>query len=65
MKNLVIVASLLCSTFCGLTFAEGGSDRLVERANARTQELAAQNERIRNDNRDTVVREQILPAKAS
>lgn len=65
MKNLVIVGSLLCAVFSGLTFAEGGSDRLIERANARTQELAAQNERIRNDNRSTVEREQTLPAKAS
>ncbi|MGY2262938.1 hypothetical protein [Pseudomonas sp. SDO55104_S430] len=65
MKNLVIVGSLLCAAFSGLTFAEGGSDRLIERANARAQELAAQNERIRHDNSSTAERTQSLPVKAS
>ncbi|HEF4760040.1 TPA: hypothetical protein SAN82_002470 [Pseudomonas putida] len=65
MKTLVIVGSLLCTAFSGLTFAEGGSDRLIERANARSQELAAQNERIQNDNRNTAERADTLPNKAS
>ncbi|WP_077045443.1 hypothetical protein [Pseudomonas sp. KK4] len=65
MKNFVIVGSLLCAAFSGLTFAEGGSDRLIERANARSQEAAAQNSRIQNDNGNTAERAQTLPAKAS
>lgn len=65
MKNLVIVGSLLCTVFSGLTFAEGGSDRLIERANARTQELAAQNQRIRNDHQNTAERGESAPGKTS
>lgn len=65
MKNLVIVGSLLCTVFSGLTFAEGGGDRLIERANARTQELAAQNERIQNDHQNTAERGESAPGKTS
>lgn len=65
MKNIVIVGSLLCAAFSGLSFAEGGSDRLIERANARTQQVAAQNERIQNDNQNTAERAETLPAKSS
>lgn len=65
MKNLVIVGGFLCAAFSGLTFAEGGSDRLIERANARAQEVAAQKTRIQNDNASTAERAQTLPAEAS
>ncbi|VVP68637.1 hypothetical protein PS918_00774 [Pseudomonas fluorescens] len=65
MKNLVIVGSLLCTVFSGLSFAEGGSDRLIERANARSQALAAQNERIQNDKRNTAERAESIPVKSS
>jgi hypothetical protein len=54
MKNFVIVATLLCAAFSGLSFAEGGSDRLIERANARNQEATAQNEKLQYDNQYTV-----------
>lgn len=65
MKNLVIVGSLLCALFSGLTFAEGGSDRLIERANARSQEVAAQNQRVDNDNSNTAERAETAPTDAS
>lgn len=65
MKNFVIVGSLLCAAFSGLTFAEGGSDRLIERANARAQEVSAQSSRIQSDNGNTAERTQTVPAKAS
>lgn len=65
MKNFVIVGSLLCAAFSGLTFAEGGSDRLIEQANARAQEVSAQSSRIQSDNGNTAERTQTLPAKAS
>ncbi|WP_095194080.1 hypothetical protein [Pseudomonas sp. Irchel 3A7] len=65
MKNIVIVGSLLCAAFSGLSFAEGGSDRLIERANARAQQVAAQNERIQNDNQNTAERAETKPAKSS
>lgn len=65
MKNFVIVGGLLCAAFSGLTFAEGGSDRLIERANARAQEVSAQSSRIQSDNGNTAERTQTLPAKAS
>ncbi|NUU38995.1 hypothetical protein [Pseudomonas sp. C2B4] len=65
MKNFVIAGSLLCAAFSGLSFAEGGSDRLIERANARAEQVALENARIESDNRNTAERAETLPAKAS
>jgi hypothetical protein len=65
MKDFVIVGSLLCAAFSGLSFAEGGGDRLIERANARAQAAATQNTRIQQDNSNTAERTETLPAKAS
>jgi len=65
MKNVIIVGALLCAVFSGLSFAEGGSDRLIDRVNARSQQVQADNAKGTNDNPNTADSEKTTSSKNS